>query len=101
MKSRRGFLAALGFGAGASLLGMPSAARAWGGCWRRIQRSKPWEENAVKETNTSTTTCPCACPINLYSQVFTTYYYYCLCCKDSTNCFAPSGFQYDLSNPPK
>jgi hypothetical protein len=105
MKTRRDFLAALGLGAGASVLGLPGMAQACGGRWRRARgccsecggvsgecgcssaehherATLPSADHHERATllGTGTTGCICACPQYLYFQVRNNYYYYCNCC---------------------
>jgi hypothetical protein len=89
MKTRRDFLAALGLGAGASVLGLPGVAGAWGGRWRRSQTEAiecRCQGVAVHDTlprdgrTMAVTTCTCACPQFNYFQIGETYWYHCICC---------------------
>jgi hypothetical protein len=78
MKTRRGFLTALGLGAGATTWALTGTARAWG---RRRRRSSTTCSQCGSQTLQYTSTgCACACPQYLYAQVNGIYYYYCNCC---------------------
>ena len=86
MRTRRAFLAGLGFGAAA--LGLPGSARAWGGRRRRHCAPPPCE--------TPSACCPSgaeiyaqhntACPQYLISQVGDVYYYMCRICGSPSTC---------------
>ena len=83
MTSRRGFLAALGLGAGASLLGLPASAQACGFRRRRRGNCAPIEISPKVEHLKVTVpyaTCTCCCPHDLYQQVGLYYYYHSMCC---------------------
>jgi hypothetical protein len=94
MKSRRGFLAALGLGAGATVFGLPTTAQAWGRLRRRrdCAPSSPCEMHPSEMRIFSQTiiNCTSACPINCYAFVNGIYYYRCYCCPQGGYCDAPS-----------
>jgi hypothetical protein len=104
MTTRRDFLAALGLGAG--MVGLPGMAHAWGRRCRRATQcviedcdcQKPMAPAAMMPM----TTCSCACPFALVSQVWTThgwsYYYNCNCCAGGT-VIAPSYTVYGFPWP--
>jgi hypothetical protein len=101
MKTRRDFLAALGFGAGASVMGLPGMAQAWGGRLRRARGCVSECESASEcscaiHVNPYATvmSCGCACPLALYAHTADIWYYYCKCCSGGPNVFAPSTRQY-------
>jgi hypothetical protein len=111
MNTRRGFLAALGLGAGASMLGLPGMAHALGGRWRRARgccsecgavgtecgcQSPAPHSNRVPY-GTGTPGCACACPQTKYTQANGIYYYHCLCCPGGTPINASSGYDYGSS----
>ncbi len=106
MKTRRGFLTALGLGAAAAPLVFTGTARAWGRRRRRCQDScnESCKECGTKlKTYTGTTSCDCACPIYLYTQANGIYYYYCSCWVGGQNkgyVIAPSSYYYPPSTLP-
>ncbi len=117
MKNRRGFLAALGLGAGASVLGLPATAQAWGRRRRRgrdccdecggfsgecghcgSELARPGHE--FRTAAMQTMPCACACPQYLYFQASGVYYYKCLCCPiNNTWVDASSGQSISLPAP--
>jgi hypothetical protein len=111
MKSRRGFLAALGLGAGASVLGLPATAQAWG----RRRRGRdccnecggvigdcpcPKDQTKGRVPYAQTTPCDCCRPIALYATGNNVWYYYCECCPPPGNVFAASSVNYNGVYPP-
>jgi len=112
MKTRRGFLAALGLSAGASVLGLPATAQAWG---RRRRRGRdccnecgavsgecpcPKDQIKVRVPYAQTTPCDCCRPIGLYATGNNVWYYYCECCPPPGNVFAASSVNYNGVYPP-
>src|SRR5262245_61149018 len=94
MKSRRDFMAALGFGAGAVGLGLPGMAFAWGGRRRRgcyVPVCRPPSPCIESGCGVYTQQCQIACPQYLYTYANGIYYYYCLCCGMSQYVIVPCG----------